>query len=109
MCDQHGGRALSATNDVRVRDRGHSNVSSHHVFGIGASVLPRTSDEDSTETSGSDSEEHSDYEPAEKHSVTASAARGLPGRLQRKVAVEKVKNAAGYNYGVPGKYLLSLY
>lgn len=71
------------------------------MFGIGSAVLPRTSDEDSTETSTDDSEEHSDYEPAEKHSVTASVARGLPGKL-RKTPVEKVKHGAGYNYGVPG-------
>lgn len=84
-----------------MRERGHANASSQHIFAIGSTGFGRTSDEDSTETTSDDSEEQSDYEPAEKHSVTASVARGLPGRL-RKTPVEKVKHGAGYNYGVPG-------
>ncbi|XP_060563400.1 kinesin-like protein KIF24, partial [Ruditapes philippinarum] len=97
---QVGGRALSATNDVRVRDRLRANASSHHLSGAGAAILDLIDDEESSEESGDDSEEPADYEPAVKHSVTASV-KELPGRI-RKTPVEKVKYGAGYNYGVPG-------
>ncbi|XP_053406268.1 kinesin-related protein 3-like [Mercenaria mercenaria] len=98
---QTAGRALSATNDVRVRDRSRTNASSHHLSAAGAALLDLIDDEESSEDSDEDSEEHSDYEPAVKHSVTASVAREFPGRV-RKTPVEKVKYGAGYNYGVPG-------
>jgi hypothetical protein len=94
---------LSATNDVRVRDRLRANASSHHLSGAGAAILDLIDDEESSEESGDDSEEPADYEPAVKHSVTASV-KELPGRI-RKTPVEKVKYGAGYNYGVPGTIL----
>jgi hypothetical protein len=85
---------------VRVRDRLRANASSHHLSAAGAALLDLIDDEESSEETSDDSGEHSDYEPATKHSVTASV-RELPGRI-RKTPVEKVKYGAGYNYGVPG-------
>ena len=94
---QTSGRSIPAgISDVRVRDRSHAGLSV-----AGAAFLGLMSD-DSSEGSSSESAEHSDYEPAVKHSVTADAARELPIRM-RKTPVEKVKHGAGYNYGVPGK------
>ncbi|XP_052791398.1 uncharacterized protein LOC128225569 [Mya arenaria] len=97
---QVAGKSFSATNDVRIRDRSHTSASSHQLSAAGASGLHFDSDDESTDSSTAESEEHSDYEPAVKHSVTTSV-RELPGKV-RKVPVEKVKHGAGYNYGVPG-------
>lgn len=105
---QVSGRGLFAASDVRVHDRSRSNASSHHLSGAGAAILGLIDDDDnddgdddSAEMSSSGSESHSDYEPAVKHSVTASVSRASPPRI-RKTPVEKVKHGAGYNYGVPG-------
>lgn len=83
-----------------MRDRSRINSSSHHLSAAGAAILDLLSDEETSESSSGESEEHSDYEPAVKHSVTTSV-RELPSKV--KVApVERVKHGAGYNYGVPG-------
>ncbi|KAH3840405.1 kinesin-related protein 3-like [Dreissena polymorpha] len=96
---QVAGRSLAATNDVRVRERSNASASSHHLSP--GALLDLLSD-DNTESSGTDSgEDHSDYEPAVKHSVSASAVRELP-RSVKKAPVETVRHGAGYNYGVPG-------
>ncbi|KAL4228105.1 Kinesin-like protein kif24 [Mactra antiquata] len=98
---QFVGRGLSASHDVPVRDRSRTTASSHHLSAAGAAILDLISDEDTSEESSGDSGEHSDYEPAVKHSVTTSVVKEFPGRI-RKTPVEKIKYGAGYNYGVPG-------
>lgn len=80
-----------------VNDRSRTNAGIHHQSSASGAIFDLTDDEESEE----DPTEHSDYEPATKHSVTASVVRELPGRIS-KMPVEKVKYGAGYNYGVPG-------
>ena len=96
---QATGRGLNVSNDVRVRDRLRPNNSSHNLSAAGAALLDLISDEESSESGSDDSEEHSDYEPAVKHSVTASVSKAP---IVKKAPVGKVTYKSGYNYGVPG-------
>ncbi|XP_033750004.1 uncharacterized protein LOC117334470 [Pecten maximus] len=93
---QMSGYALSATNNVRVREnlptaQAHSSnqfLSRAEIFDLVSS-----SDESSSEESA-----HSDYEPAKKH-LNAASVSPPPPRV-RKTAVSRVRQS-GYNYGVP--------
>ncbi|XP_069137468.1 uncharacterized protein [Argopecten irradians] len=88
--------ALSATNNVRVRENiptAQAHTSNQFLSRAEIFDLVSSSDESSSEESA-----HSDYEPAKKH-LNAASVSPPPPRV-RKTAVSRVRQS-GYNYGVP--------
>lgn len=87
------GRALTALNDVQVRESRPLNPPRNHIAPHDVLDLLSSTDEDESDT---DSSEHSDYEPATKH-INAASSTPPPNR---KMVVNRIKQK-GYNYGVP--------
>ncbi|OWF46911.1 uncharacterized protein LOC110454998 [Mizuhopecten yessoensis] len=93
---QMSGYALSATNNVRVREnQPTAQAHSGNQFLSRAEIFDLVSSSDESSSEGS---AHSDYEPAKKH-LNAASVSPPPPRI-RKSAVSRVRQS-GYNYGVP--------
>ncbi|KAK3098721.1 hypothetical protein FSP39_022400 [Pinctada imbricata] len=90
------GRALSAVNDVRVRES--IPQPRRRVSPVDLVELISTSESESSDSSSG----HSDYEPASKH---LNAASESPTPV-RKTVVNRIKQK-GYNYGVPNPSISS--